>query len=212
MTEPLIPKHGGYRHLKSFQVAEVIYDLTVRFCDRWIRPGSRTHDQMVQAARSGRQNIAEGSQDSATSKKMELKLTQVARGSLEELKLDYEDYLRQNRLPHWERNDPRRQALIDLRPAAADDVAAWALRVHRGEWSGQSGPSGPQSASTPSTQSTPSTLPDYPEIAANGALALIAVATALLDRQVASLARQFSAEGGFTERLYRVRSAQRRNV
>jgi len=132
MTEPLIPKHGGYRHLKSFQVSEVIYDLTVRFCDRWIRPGSRTHDQMVQAARSGRQNIAEGSQDSATSKKMELKLTQVARGSLEELKLDYEDYLRQNRLPQWERNDPRRQALIDLRPATADDVVSWAKRVHQG--------------------------------------------------------------------------------
>ncbi|OQA93959.1 MAG: S23 ribosomal protein [Chloroflexi bacterium ADurb.Bin222] len=203
MTEPLIPKHGGYRHLKSFQVSEVIYDLTVRFCDRWIRPGSRTHDQMVQAARSGRQNIAEGSQDSATSKKMELKLTQVARGSLEELKLDYEDYLRQNRLPQWERNDPRRQALIDLRPATADDVVSWAKRVHQGEW-----PS--LGASTPSTSSTPST-PDYPEIAANGALALIAVATALLDRQVASLARQFSAEGGFTEQLYRVRSAQRKN-
>jgi len=98
MTEPLIPKHGGCRTLKSFQVSEVIYDLTVRFCDRWIRPGSRTHDQMVQAARSGRQSIAEGSQYSATSKKMELKLTQVARGSLEELKLDCEDYLRQNRL------------------------------------------------------------------------------------------------------------------
>ena len=195
MTEPLIPKHGGYRKLKSFQVSEVIYDLTVRFCDRWIRPGSRTHDQMVQAARSGRQNIAEGSQDSATSKKMELKLTQVARGSLEELKLDYEDYLRQNRLPQWERNDPRRQALIDLRPATADDVAAWAKRVNQGEWSG---PGGPCAASTLSTPSTP----DYPEIAANGALALIAVATTLLDRQVASLASP--------ERLYRVRSAQRR--
>ena len=208
MTEPLIPKHGGYRKLKSFQVSEVIYDLTVRFCDRWIRPGSRTHDQMVQAARSGRQNIAEGSLDSATSKKMELKLTQVARGSLEELKLDYEDYLRQNRLPQWERNDPRRQALIDQRPAAADDVVAWAKRVHHGEWSGQSERSGPRSVSTPSALSSSST-PDYPEIAANGALALIAVATALLDRQVASLARQFSAEGGFTERLYRVRSAQR---
>ena len=207
MTEPLIPKHGGYRHLKSFLVSEVIYDLTVRFCDRWIRPGSRTHDQMVQAARSGRQNIAEGSQDSATSKKMELKLTQVARGSLEELKLDYEDYLRQNRLPQWARNDPRRQALIDLRPATADDVAAWAKRVHHGEWSGQSGPGGPCAVSTLSTPSTP----DYAEIAANGALALVAVATALLDRQVASLARQFSAEGGFTERLYRIRSAQRRN-
>ena len=212
MTEPLIPQHGGYRKLKGFQVSEVVYDLTVRFCDRWINPRSRTHDQMVQAARSGRQNIAEGSQDSATSKKMELKLTQVARGSLEELKLDYEDYLRQHGLPQWERNDPRRQALIDLRPATADAVAAWAMRVHRGEWSGPSGLCGQGKGSTKSTVSTsPSTpLPDYPEIAANGALALIAVATALLDRQVASLAKQFSAEGGFTERLYRIRSEQRK--
>ncbi len=103
MTEPetLIPKHGGYRNLKSFQVAELIYDVTVRFCDRYIDPRSRTHDQMVQAARSGVQNIAEGSQDSGTSKKMELKLTNVARGSLEELKRDYEDYLRQRGLPQW---------------------------------------------------------------------------------------------------------------
>ena len=100
MTEPetLIPKHGGYRNLKSFQVAQLVYDVTVRFCDRYIDPRSRTHDQMVQAARSGVQNIAEGSQASGTSKKMEMKLTNVARASLEELRLDYEDYLRQRGL------------------------------------------------------------------------------------------------------------------
>lgn len=91
----LIPKHGGYRKLKSFQLAQLVYDVTVRFCDKYIDRRSRTHDQMVQAARSGVQNIAEGSQASATSKKTELKLTQVARASLEELKLDYEDFLRQ---------------------------------------------------------------------------------------------------------------------
>lgn len=94
MTEPLIPKHGGYRNLKSFQVAEVVYDLTVRFCDKYIDRFTRTRDQMVQAARSGRQNIAEGSMASGTSKKTELKLTGVAKASLEELRLDYEDYLR----------------------------------------------------------------------------------------------------------------------
>ena len=77
--EALIPKHGGYRKLKSFQVAQLVYDVTVRFCDRYIDPRSRTHDQMVQAARSGVQNIAEGSQASGTSKKMEMKLTNVAR-------------------------------------------------------------------------------------------------------------------------------------
>jgi four helix bundle protein len=85
MTEQLIPKHGGYRHLKSFQVAELVYDLTVRFCDKYIDRFSRTRDQMVQAARSGRQNIAEGSMASAASKKSELKLTGVAKASLEEL-------------------------------------------------------------------------------------------------------------------------------
>ena len=106
MTEPetLIPKHGGYRNLKSFQVAQLVYDVTVRFCDRYIDPRSRTHDQMVQAARSGVQNIAEGSQASGTSKKMEMKLTNVARASLEELRLDYEDYLRQRGLKLWRTN------------------------------------------------------------------------------------------------------------
>ncbi len=102
----LIPKHGGYHKLKSFQVSQLVYDITVRFCDRYVDRFSRTKDQMVQAARSGVQNIAEGSQASATSKKTELKLTQVARASLEELKLDYEDFLRQGSLPHWERENP----------------------------------------------------------------------------------------------------------
>jgi four helix bundle protein len=99
-TDPkrLIPLHGGYRKLKSFQLAQLVYDVTVRFCDRYIEKRSRTHDQIVQAARSGVQNIAEGSQASGTSKKMELKLTNVARASLEELRLDFEEYLRQREL------------------------------------------------------------------------------------------------------------------
>src|SRR2546430_15458101 len=103
MSDPdkLIPLHGGYRKLKSFQVAQLAYDVTVRFCDRYVEKRSRTHDQMVQAARSGVQNIAEGSLASATSKKTELKLTNVARASLEELLLDYEDYLRQRGLELW---------------------------------------------------------------------------------------------------------------
>jgi four helix bundle protein len=104
--EPLIPKHGGYRNLKSFQLAQLVYDVTVRFCDRFVEKKSRTHDQMVQAARSGVQNIAEGSKASGTSKKSELKLTNVARASLEELKLDYEDFLRHRNLPLWKRTDP----------------------------------------------------------------------------------------------------------
>jgi four helix bundle protein len=96
--ESLIPLHGGYRKLKSFQVAQLAYDVTVRFCEKYIDYKSRTRDQMVQAARSGVQNIAEGSQASGTSKKTELKLTNVARASLEELRLDYEDFLRQRGL------------------------------------------------------------------------------------------------------------------
>lgn len=132
MTEDLLPKHGGYRKLKSFQLAQLVYDLTVRFCNRYIERRSRTHDQMVQAARSGVQNIAEGSQMSGTSKKMEMKLTNVARASLEELKLDYEDYLRHRGLGQWERNDPRRQNLINRRPTHVDDVVRWALEVKSG--------------------------------------------------------------------------------
>jgi restriction system protein len=92
---PLIPPHGGYRNLKSYQAAEIVYDATVVFCDHFIDRRSRTHDQMVQAARSGKQNIAEGSMASGTSKKTELKLIGVARASLEELLLDYQDFLRQ---------------------------------------------------------------------------------------------------------------------
>jgi len=200
MTEPetLIPKHGGYRNLKSFQVAQLVYDVTVRFCDRYIDRRSRTHDQMVQAARSGVQNIAEGSVDSGTSKKMELKLTNVARGSLEELRLDYEDFLRQRGLKLWERNDPRRQELVARRCTTADEVAAWVREIH-----GRYGQDGRPIESISSIRSS------YPELAANAALVLIGVACALLDRQLASLAAAFEQEGGFTERLYRVRSARR---
>ncbi len=203
MREPekLIPKHGGYRHLKGFQVAQVVYDVTVRFCARYVDSKSRTRDQMVQAARSCVQNIAEGSQASATSKKMELKLTNVARASLEELRLDYEDFLRQRRLPLWPREDPRRAELIRRRPATADAVAAWARDMRK---RGQYGPCGP-----PSTPSTVSIMSTYSEISANGALALIAVASSLLSRQLASLERSFVEEGGFTERLYRVRKQHR---
>lgn len=208
----LIPKHGGYRKLKSFQVAQLCYDVTVRFCNRYVDKFSRTKDQMLQAGRSGVQNIAEGSQASATSKKMELKLTQVARASLEELKLDYEDFLRQRSMAQWRRDNPLRQALIDQRCKTADDVAVWVKDVSR--FYGQGGLSGHSGQgdrmSTRSTQSTLSTH-IYPEISANAVLVLIAVACSLLDRQVERLALDFENEGGFTERLYRVRSAKRRN-
>src|SRR5208337_1186350 len=157
--EPLIPLHGGYRKLKSFQVAQLVYDVTVRFCDRYINPRSRTHDQMVQAARSGVQNIAEGRQASGTSKKTELKLTNVARASLEELRLDYEDFLRQRGLPQWPRKDARRADLIARRPATADDVAAWVESVHgQNGRRGQTGQNG-RGENQKSIQSTESTQP-----------------------------------------------------
>lgn len=200
--EPLIPKHGGYRNLKSFQIAQLVYDVTARFCDRYIDRRSRTHDQMVQAARSGVQNIAEGSQASGTSKKMELKLTNVARASLEELRLDYEDFLRQRGLPLWDRDDPRRRALVDRRCATADDVARWIGEIHRLD--GQRGQDGQQGQSLSSMSSS------YSALAANAALVLIGVACALLDRQIAAQAAAFEVEGGFTERLYRVRTNRRR--
>jgi four helix bundle suffix protein len=206
--EKLIPLHGGYRKLKSFQVAQLAYDVTVRFCDRYIEKRSRTHDQMVQAARSGVQNIAEGSQASGTSKKTELKLTNVARASLEELRLDYEDYLRQRGLAQWPREDARRAELIAARPATADDVAAWARAVHDGH-DGRHGQSGQGKAGLKSTESIQSTKSTYPEISANGTLALLAVACSLLDRQIATLEKNFVEDGGFTERLYRVRSQRR---
>lgn len=140
MNEPLIPKHGGCRKLKSFQVAQLVYDVTVRFCERYVDKRSRTHDQMVQAARSGVQNIAEGSQASGTSRKMEMKLTNVARASLEELRLDFEDFLRQLGLPMWSKEDPRRQDLIDRRCSTAEEVARWVEEQRSGGWGGQGGP------------------------------------------------------------------------
>jgi four helix bundle suffix protein len=205
----LIPKHGGYRKLRSFQIAQLVYDVTVRFCDKYIERRSRTHDQMVQAARSGVQNIAEGSQASATSKKTELKLTQVARASLEELKLDYEDYLRQHGLKQWDGENPLRQELIDKRCKSADEVASWVVEVaKRGGHTGQDGRDGQNSLR--STKSTGSTASVFPELSANAVLVLIIVANSLLDRQVERLAMDFEKEGGFTERLYRVRTEKRR--
>jgi four helix bundle suffix protein len=211
--DPLLPAHGGYRKLKSFRIAQLVYDVTVRFCDRYIDGRSRTRDQMVQAARSGVQNIAEGSQASGTSKRTELKLTNVARSSLEELRLDYEDFLRQRSLRLWGMKDPRRRELIDLRCSTVDEVALWIRKVfereRRNGHHGRHGPGGRDEASSLSTSSTQSIrsirTSSYPEIVANSALILIAVACSLLDRQLAAQAEAFRKEGGFTERLHRVR-------
>lgn len=203
--DELIPPHGGYRKLKSFQIAQLIYDVTVRFCDGYVDRGSRTRDQMVQAARSGVQNIAEGSQASGTSKKMELKLTNVARASLEELRLDYEDYLRQRGLPLWAPDHPALRRFKERRCATLDDVRAWVReeRVHSGN--------GPTRTSTDEHGQTGTQEPSVSSsaLAANAALSLLNLCTHLLDRQFAAQARAFEQEGGFTERLHRVRTDRR---
>lgn len=202
-NDELIPPHGSYRKLKSFQLAQLIYDTTFRFCDRYVEKRSRTHDQMVQAARSGVQNIAEGSQASGTSKKMELKLTNVARASLEELRLDYEDFLRQRGLVLWDKGEPLRKELVARRCTTADDVARWVQEVHDGR-NGLDGLDGQKKRTASNRKTT------YPEIAANAALVLIGVACTLLDRQIAAQAKSFEEEGGFTERLHRVRTESRK--
>jgi four helix bundle suffix protein len=176
----LIPPHGGYRKLKSYQTAEVVYDATVVFCDRFIDKRSRTHDQMVQAARSGVQNIAEGSMASATSKKTELKLTGVARASLEELLLDFQAFLRQHGLRIWAKDSPEAIAV---------------RKKYQSDKSDMFDTSDPYSLKTAS-----------PEVAANTLICLINQASYLLGRQLQRLEQQFLTEGGFTERLYRART------
>ncbi len=210
--EPLIPKHGGYRKLKSFQVAQLVYDVTVRFCDRYIPRRSRTHDQMVQAARSGVQNIAEGSQASGTSKKIELKLTNVARASLEELRLDYEDFLRQRGLPQWPPDHPALMRFKARRCATVEEVRAWVEQEH-----GQTGTDTDEHGQTGTTASSVSVRGgrcrsvSSAALVANAALSLLNLCCYLLDRQLAAQAQAFEKEGGFMERLYRTRQQTRRS-
>lgn len=142
VPEGLVPPHGGYRKLKSFQIAQLVYDVTVRFCERFVDRRSRTHDQMVQAARSGVQNIAEGSQASGTSRKMELKLTNVARASLEELRLDFEDFLRQRDLARYPANHPALLRFKERRCATLEEVRDWVAEEVRGVGKGAGGDRG----------------------------------------------------------------------
>jgi four helix bundle suffix protein len=204
-AEPLIPKHGGYRRLRSFQVAQLVYDVTVRFCDHYIDKRSRTHDQMVQAARSGVQNIAVGSLASGTSRKGELKLTNVARASLEELRLDYEDFLRQRGLEQWEPEHPALHRFKAKRCATMEEFAEWVQsELTRTSTDGQGRtPTGKKSVKVRAGQWRSA------ELVANGALSLLNVCCYLLDRQLAAQASAFERDGGFTERLYRVRSGRR---
>jgi four helix bundle suffix protein len=189
-SDGIVPPHGGYRKLKTFQIAEIIYDATVIFCDRFVPRNSRTHDQMVQSARSGARNIPEGSEASATSKKTEFKLTNVAKASLEELLLDYKAFLRQRRLPIWDKNSPQARAV---------------RRKYKSD------PSDRSDSSDPSVPLDPYGIAAAPpEVAANTLLCLCNQATYLLKRQVARLDRDFLEQGGITERLYRKRAEHRR--
>ena len=179
----LIPPHGGYRELKSYQNAEIVYDATVKFCDRLVDRRSRTHDQMVQAARSGKQNIAEGSMASGTSKKTELKLVGVARASLEELLLDFEDFLRQRGLAVWGKDHAKAQVVRKLAYASNRSYTTYRAYI----------------------EDAP------PEVAANTLICLINQTNYLLDQQLRQLEQQFLKEGGFTEKLYRTRLQARKN-
>lgn len=204
MGEPLFPNHGGYRGLKSFQLARLTYDLTVHFADTFIAKNSRTHDQMVQAARSGVQNIAEGSQVSGTSKKMEMKLTNVARASLEELRLDYEDFLRQRTLPLWSATHPALKRFKALRCNDLGGVLAWAEDEERRAKERTEHGRAPTWAREFGRDS-----PCRSVLLANAALSLLNLVCHFLDRQLESQARAFEREGGFTERLYRHRKDNR---
>ncbi len=180
--EKIIRPHGGYENLKSYQMAEIVYDATVKFCERFIEKRSRTTDQMVQAARSGKQNIAEGSMASGTSKKTELKLVGVARASLEELLCDYRDYLRQHDLPLWSKDDPRAKEVRNLAYMSNRSYTTYKQWIEHGT----------------------------PEVAANTVICLIHQTNYLLDQLLRQLEQQFLQDGGFTERLYEARQSFKR--
>jgi four helix bundle suffix protein len=177
-----LPQTGNYQQLLSYKKAEVIYDFTFRFCDRFLSRGDRTIDQMVQSARSGKQNIAEGSKASVTSTEMELKLTNVARASLEELLLDYQDYLRVRDFPLWEKDS--KEALYVRKLGKTENESYETYRTYM------------------------DTRP--PEILANIAICLIHQANYLLDQQIRRLEKDFLEKGGLRENMTRARLAYRK--
>jgi four helix bundle suffix protein len=174
---PFIPPHGGYESLHSYQKARIVFDATVHFCARFLEKRDRTYDQMVQAARSGKQNIVEGSQVSGTSKELELKLTNVARASLEELLEDYRDFLRTRGLAEWTPDHPHAQRLRQLNRTPGADYETFRKGIEH---------------------------PD-PAICANVILGLVKVTNFLLDRQIKALERAFVEQGGLREAMTRAR-------
>ncbi len=182
-SEGFIPQHGGYRNLIAYQKAEIIYDGTVYFTGRFFKKYDRTIDQMVQAARSGKQNIAEGSMVSATSKETELKLTNVARASLEELLLDYEDFLRTNKLKQWDKNHRLMIRFRELNRTPDANYATYQKAIEHTD----------------------------PEICSNVMICLIKVATYLLSKQIAVLEQAFLNESSLRERMIKARTERRKN-
>jgi four helix bundle suffix protein len=191
---------GGYRKTASFQATTLIYDATVWFCEKFVSSRSRTVDQMVQAARSGRQNIAEGSRASATSSQTELRLVNVARASLEELLLDYEDYLRHRRLPQWEMSGEQ-----------ASEVRA-VPRIFKKDLSDPSNQTDLTDLTDAERWQLYSRWLDSPDAAirSNAIICLIHQANYLLDRQISALEAAFVEGGGYSEQLATARMVERR--
>ncbi len=181
MPHHFIPSHGGYENLLSFQKARIVYDGTVHFCRRFFARHDRTVGQMVQAARSGKQNILEGSRASGTSKQTEIKLTNVARASLEELLEDYRDFLRLRGIAEWSKDHSHVRRLRQLNRASNADYETFQKGIEH---------------------------PD-PAIAANVMIGLIKLTNFLLDRQLRHLEEAFVKEGGLRERMTRARLAER---
>ncbi|MGQ9780328.1 MAG: four helix bundle suffix domain-containing protein [Bacillota bacterium] len=181
MTEQFIPAHGGYRNLLAFKKAEIVYYATVDFCRRFMDRRDRTVEQMIQAARSGKQNIIEGSVASGTSKEMEIKLINVARASLEELLADYHDYLRTRGLRLWDKNS--REALFVRKLGARENTTYESYKSYIQTRSG--------------------------ETAANIIICLIHQTNYLLDRLLRQLEKAFLEEGGIRERMIRARLRER---
>ncbi len=177
----ILPPHGGYENLLSFQKARIVFDATVRFCDRFVDRRSRTHDQMVQAARSGKQNILEGSRASGTSKETELKLTNVARASLEELLEDYRDYLRTDGHVQWDKTS--KEALYVRKLGSRKEISYETYRQFI------------------ETRPAP--------VVANIIISLIHQTNYLLDQQIRRLEQDFLKDGGLRERMTRARLAAR---
>ena len=189
--ELLLPS-GGYRRLKSFQLTRLIYDITVHFAELYIPVASRTRDQMVQAARSGVQNIAEGSVDAATSVKLELNLYNVARASLEELRLDYEDYLRQHGEQVWTKDSPLYLDFVTRRIANKTGFRTFI-----------------RNAETYCPSVKIRNIPYKSVLVANATLLLIDTAVYFLKRQIESKSKTFLDNGGFSERMDRMRRIKR---